>query len=124
MYGIDIYSSKNRHITIRTNQEKRFSLDICHISNQDPLGEFLNEFKEGQFSANLTSKQTHILLKIMRKNRPALSIGEERLGKIKGHDMELYPDLERRYPPMFRRALLPESLETRKEVEKHINELL
>ncbi|MBW0543414.1 hypothetical protein O181_083129 [Austropuccinia psidii MF-1] len=28
MYGIDIHNSKNRHITIGTNKEKKFSLDI------------------------------------------------------------------------------------------------
>ncbi|MBW0533870.1 hypothetical protein O181_073585 [Austropuccinia psidii MF-1] len=28
MYGIGIYNSKNRHITIGTNKEKKFSLDI------------------------------------------------------------------------------------------------
>ncbi|MBW0474378.1 hypothetical protein O181_014093 [Austropuccinia psidii MF-1] len=28
MYGIDIYNSKNRHITIGTNKEKKFSLYI------------------------------------------------------------------------------------------------
>ncbi|MBW0513672.1 hypothetical protein O181_053387 [Austropuccinia psidii MF-1] len=28
MYGIDIYNSKNRHITIGANKEKIFSLDI------------------------------------------------------------------------------------------------
>ncbi|MBW0484105.1 hypothetical protein O181_023820 [Austropuccinia psidii MF-1] len=28
MYAIDIYNSKNRHITIGTNKEKKFSLDI------------------------------------------------------------------------------------------------
>ncbi|MBW0499292.1 hypothetical protein O181_039007 [Austropuccinia psidii MF-1] len=61
MYGIDIYNSKNRHITI---------------------------------------------------------------GKIRGHDIELYLDVERSYPPMLRRSPYPESLETRKEIEKHINELL
>ncbi|MBW0485395.1 hypothetical protein O181_025110 [Austropuccinia psidii MF-1] len=36
MYGIDIYNSKNRHITIGTNKEKKFSLDIYQMSNQDP----------------------------------------------------------------------------------------
>ncbi|MBW0538603.1 hypothetical protein O181_078318 [Austropuccinia psidii MF-1] len=33
-------------------------------------------------------------------------------------------DLERPYPPILRRHAYPESLETRKEIEKHINELL
>ncbi|MBW0553456.1 hypothetical protein O181_093171 [Austropuccinia psidii MF-1] len=28
MYGTDIYNSKNRHITIGSNKEKKFSLDI------------------------------------------------------------------------------------------------
>ncbi|MBW0507279.1 hypothetical protein O181_046994 [Austropuccinia psidii MF-1] len=61
---------------------------------------------------------------MLRKNRPAFAIGEEPLGKIRGHDIELYLDLERPYPPMLRRPPYPENLETRKEIEKHINELL
>ncbi|MBW0580940.1 hypothetical protein O181_120655, partial [Austropuccinia psidii MF-1] len=124
MYGIDIYNSKNRHITIGTNKEKKFSLDIYQISSQDPLEELLKEFREGQFSTTLTSKQKLSLLKMLRKNRPAFAIGEEPLGKIKGHDIELYLDVERPYPPMRRRPPYPASLETRKESEKHINELL
>ncbi|MBW0499584.1 hypothetical protein O181_039299 [Austropuccinia psidii MF-1] len=124
MYGIDIYNSKNRHITIGINKERNFSLDIYHISSHDPLEELLNEFREGQFSTTLTSKQKLGLLKMLRKNRPAFSIGEEPLGKIRGHDIELYLHLERPYPPMIRRPPYPASLETRKEIEKHINELL
>ncbi|MBW0501060.1 hypothetical protein O181_040775 [Austropuccinia psidii MF-1] len=103
MYGIDIYNSKNRHITIGTNKEKKFSLDIDQISSQDPLEEPMNEFREGQFSTALTKEPS---------------------GKIKGHDIELYLDVERPYPPMLRRPSYPASLETRKEIEKHINELL
>ncbi|MBW0487374.1 hypothetical protein O181_027089 [Austropuccinia psidii MF-1] len=57
MYGIDIYNSENRHITIGTNKEKRFSLDIYQIFSQDPLEELLNELREGQFSTALTSKK-------------------------------------------------------------------
>ncbi|MBW0490032.1 hypothetical protein O181_029747 [Austropuccinia psidii MF-1] len=124
MYGIDIYNSKNRQITIGTNKEKKFSLEIYQISTHDPLEESLNEFREGQFSTILTSKQKLSLLKMLRKNRPPFSIGEEPLGKIRGHDIELYLDVERPYPPMLRRPPYPESLETRKETEKHINELL
>ncbi|MBW0489297.1 hypothetical protein O181_029012 [Austropuccinia psidii MF-1] len=124
IYGMDIYHSKNRHITIGTNKEKKFSLDIYQISSQDPLEELLNEFREGQFSTALTSKQKFSLLKMLRENRPDLAIGEEPLGKIRGQDIELYLDVERPYPPMLRRPPYPESLETTKEIEKHINELL
>ncbi|MBW0583791.1 hypothetical protein O181_123506 [Austropuccinia psidii MF-1] len=45
------------------------------------------------------------LLKMLRKKRPAFAI-------------------ERPYPPILRTTPYPESLETRKEIEKHINELL
>ncbi|MBW0518595.1 hypothetical protein O181_058310 [Austropuccinia psidii MF-1] len=61
---------------------------------------------------------------MIRKNKLAFSIGEERLGKITGHDIELYLDVERRDPPILRRPPYTASLETRIEVEKHINELL
>ncbi|MBW0569688.1 hypothetical protein O181_109403 [Austropuccinia psidii MF-1] len=124
MYGIYIYNSKNRHITIGTNKEKEISLDIYQVSNQDPLEGFLNEFKEGQLSANLTSKQQISLLKRMRKYRPAFAIGEEPLGEIRGHDIEIYLDVKRPYTPMLRRPPYPASLETRKRIEKHINALL
>ncbi|MBW0474065.1 hypothetical protein O181_013780 [Austropuccinia psidii MF-1] len=76
MNGIDIYNSKNWHITIGENKGKKFSLDIYHISSQDPLEELLKEFREGQFSTTLTSKQKLSSLKILRKNRPAFGIGE------------------------------------------------
>ncbi|MBW0517880.1 hypothetical protein O181_057595 [Austropuccinia psidii MF-1] len=116
MHGIDIYNSKNRHITIDTKKEEKLSLDIYQISTQDPLEELLNEFREGQFSTTLTSKQKVSLLKMLRKNRPAFAIGEEQLGKIRGHDIELYLDVERPYPPMLRRPPYSASLENRKEI--------
>ncbi|MBW0552351.1 hypothetical protein O181_092066 [Austropuccinia psidii MF-1] len=92
MYGIDIYNSKNRHMTIGTNTEKKCSPDIYQISTHDPLEELLKEFREGQLSTTLTNKQKLSLLKMLRKNRPAFAIGEEPLGNIKGHDIELYLD--------------------------------
>ncbi|MBW0549460.1 hypothetical protein O181_089175 [Austropuccinia psidii MF-1] len=103
MYGIDSYNSKNRHITIGTNKEKKFSPDIYQISAQDPLEQLLNEFIEGTFSTTLTSKKKISLLKMLRKNRPAFAIGEGLLGKISSHDIKLYLDVERPYPPMLRR---------------------
>ncbi|MBW0497944.1 hypothetical protein O181_037659 [Austropuccinia psidii MF-1] len=119
MYGIYIYNIKKRHITIGTNKEKKFPLDIYPIPTHDALEELLNEF-----STNLTSKQKLSLLKIMRKNGPEFAIGEETLEKIRGNYIELYLDVERPFPPMLRRPQYPESLETRKEIEKYIDELL
>ncbi|MBW0471740.1 hypothetical protein O181_011455 [Austropuccinia psidii MF-1] len=78
------------------------------------------------FNSVLTSQvnKTLVYLKIQSKKGPEFSIGEEPLGKIRGHDIELYLAVERPYPPMLRRPPYPESLKTRKEIEKHINELL
>ncbi|MBW0460572.1 hypothetical protein O181_000287 [Austropuccinia psidii MF-1] len=76
MYGIDIYNSKNRNITIGTKNERKFPLDIYQISTHDPLEELLNEFREGKFSTTLTRKQKLSLLKMLRKNRPEFAIGE------------------------------------------------
>ncbi|MBW0468668.1 hypothetical protein O181_008383 [Austropuccinia psidii MF-1] len=57
-------------------------------------------------------------------NRPAFAIVEEPLGKIRGHDMKLYLDVERPYQLILRIPPYPESLETMNEIEKHVNELL
>ncbi|MBW0479200.1 hypothetical protein O181_018915 [Austropuccinia psidii MF-1] len=116
MYGIDICNSKSRHITIGTNKEKKSSLDRYQMSTHDPLEELMNELREGQLSTSLTSKQKLSLLKMLRKNRPEFAIGQEPLGKIRGHDIELYLDVERPYPPMLRRPPYPERLETRREI--------
>ncbi|MBW0542435.1 hypothetical protein O181_082150 [Austropuccinia psidii MF-1] len=72
----------------------------------------------------MTSKQKLSLLKPLRNNRPSFSIGDEPLGKLRVHYIELYLNVEIFYPPMLRRSPFPESLENRKEIEKHINELL
>ncbi|MBW0525508.1 hypothetical protein O181_065223 [Austropuccinia psidii MF-1] len=116
MYGLDIYNSKNRNITIGKNKDKNISLDIYQRSSLDPLEELLNEFREGKFSITLTSKPKLSLLKILRKNRLSFAIGEEHLGIIQGHDIEPYLDVERPYPPILRRPPYPKSLETRKEI--------
>ncbi|MBW0467563.1 hypothetical protein O181_007278 [Austropuccinia psidii MF-1] len=118
MYGIDMNNRKYRNITIGTKKGKKFSLEIYQVSTHKPLGELLNEFREGQFSTTLTSKQ------MLRKNRPVFEIGKEPSGKIRGHDIELYLDVKIPYPPMLRRPPYPASLESRKEIEKYMNELL
>ncbi|MBW0516781.1 hypothetical protein O181_056496 [Austropuccinia psidii MF-1] len=61
---------------------------------------------------------------MLTKNRPSFVIGEESLGKIRGHDIKFYLNVERPNPPILRRPPYPGSLETRKEIEKNINELL
>ncbi|MBW0528057.1 hypothetical protein O181_067772 [Austropuccinia psidii MF-1] len=45
MYVIDIYNSKNRHVTIGRNKETKFTLEIYQISTHEPLEELLNAFR-------------------------------------------------------------------------------
>ncbi|MBW0476249.1 hypothetical protein O181_015964 [Austropuccinia psidii MF-1] len=123
IYGIGIYNSKNRHITIGTNKEKKFAFDIYQMSTHDPLEELINEFREAQFSTSLTSKQKLSFLKMMGENIPEFSIGEQPMAKIRWNNLELYLDVGRLYSPMLRRPPYPASLETKKGVERHINEL-
>ncbi|MBW0542644.1 hypothetical protein O181_082359 [Austropuccinia psidii MF-1] len=117
IYGIDIYKCKNRHIIIGTNKENKFSLYIYQMSTNDYLEELLNEFIEGQFRTNPTSKHKLGLPKMLSKNIPAFAIYEGPLGKIRGHDIELYLYVQRPYPPMLRKPPYPASLETTKEIE-------
>ncbi|MBW0461994.1 hypothetical protein O181_001709 [Austropuccinia psidii MF-1] len=111
---IVLEDSHIQEFSLGTDYQRMYGIDICNK-------ELLNKFGESQFSTNLTSKQK---LSLLRKNRPAFSLGEENLGKIRGHHIKLYLDVERPYPPMLRRPPYPESLKTRTEIEKHINELL
>ncbi|MBW0501067.1 hypothetical protein O181_040782 [Austropuccinia psidii MF-1] len=104
----------HRKGNIRLNPEF-VMLEDAHIQafllGTDYPKELLNEFREVQFSTTLTSKQKISLLKILRKNRPVFAFFKEPLGKIRGHDIELYLDVKRPYPPMLRRPPYPESLE-------------
>ncbi|MBW0537798.1 hypothetical protein O181_077513 [Austropuccinia psidii MF-1] len=109
-----VYDSHIQGFFLGTDYQRIYGIDIYN----NHLEELLNEFREGQFSTPLTSKQKLSLLKMLRKNIPAFAIGEEPLRKIRGHDIELYLEVERPYPPILRRPPYPASLETRKEIEK------
>ncbi|MBW0506643.1 hypothetical protein O181_046358 [Austropuccinia psidii MF-1] len=105
----------HRKGNIRLNPQF-FVLEDSHIQGfllgTDYKKDLLSEFREGQFSTTLTSKQRLSLLKMLRKKRAEIFIGEEPSEKIIGHNIELYLDVERPYPPMLRRPSYPESLET------------
>ncbi|MBW0572236.1 hypothetical protein O181_111951 [Austropuccinia psidii MF-1] len=94
-----ISNSKNIYLTIGTNKHKKASFDINNMKNVKIPIELLEDFKEAQYGTKLTIK-------------------------FKGNYIELYLGVERPNSPMLRRPPYPESLETRKEIEKKINEPL
>ncbi|MBW0513813.1 hypothetical protein O181_053528 [Austropuccinia psidii MF-1] len=79
MYKIGIHNSINRHVTIGTNKENKFQLDIYQLPHQETLEKLLNKSREAQFTFNLISEHKISSLKALRKNRQAFYIGEEPL---------------------------------------------
>ncbi|MBW0498219.1 hypothetical protein O181_037934 [Austropuccinia psidii MF-1] len=118
---LDDIANTLQDVSKRTNIGKYYQFKSNSFKEKQPLRvEFKDKPKETV--AEVTKKKNYC--HNCGKNRPAFAIGEEPLGKIKGHDIELYLYVERPHSPMLRRPPYPEGLETREEMEKHINELL
>ncbi|MBW0485323.1 hypothetical protein O181_025038 [Austropuccinia psidii MF-1] len=94
------------------------------MKNDSILKDLLEDFKEAQYGTKLMTKMKISLLKILRKHRESCAIGNEPPSKIKGNDIELNLEVERPFPPFLRKQPYLESLETRKDIDKHINEPL
>ncbi|MBW0467152.1 hypothetical protein O181_006867 [Austropuccinia psidii MF-1] len=91
---------------------KMYGIDICNSKNRKLT--FGTDKKEKfSFYIHIIQSPTGLALETLLKEF-----------KIKGHEIGLFLDVERTYPPILRRFPYPARLETRKEIEKHINELL
>ncbi|MBW0561909.1 hypothetical protein O181_101624 [Austropuccinia psidii MF-1] len=115
MYGMAIFNRKNRYLTIGKSKDEKSSFNINHMTNDKIRKDLLEDFKIAQYGTHLTSNMKLNSVNVLGKCRKAFVIGDELLGKIGGHDIELYLDLERAYPPMVKRPTYPDSLGTRKE---------
>ncbi|MBW0572305.1 hypothetical protein O181_112020 [Austropuccinia psidii MF-1] len=102
MYEMAICNRKNRYLTIGKSKDEKSSFDINHMTNDKIPKGLLEDWNEAQYGTHLTSKMKLNSVKALGKCRKAFVIGDELLGKIKGHDIELYLDLEGAYPPMVR----------------------
>ncbi|MBW0471156.1 hypothetical protein O181_010871 [Austropuccinia psidii MF-1] len=124
-FTLDDISSTLKDVRKRTNIGK-YSPYKSHSFREEQPFRVDNKDKPRVKVDEVAKKTCHNcgLMKILRKNRTASSIAEEPLGKIRGHDIELYLVVERPYTPMLRRPPYQASLETRNEIEKHVNELL
>ncbi|MBW0475070.1 hypothetical protein O181_014785 [Austropuccinia psidii MF-1] len=94
------------------------------MKNDKIFKDLLENFKEATYGPQLTSKIKLNLLQKFRMHKEAFTIGNEPLGNFKVHERELFLDIEIPYTPMLRRPPYRDSLETRKQVENHINEIL
>ncbi|MBW0460471.1 hypothetical protein O181_000186 [Austropuccinia psidii MF-1] len=112
----------HRKVNIRLNPDF-IVLEYAHIQGFLLGTEYQRMYGIGIYNSK-NKAHYHSLLKRLRKNGSAFSIGEEPLCKIRSNDIELYLDGERPYLPILRRPSYPEILETRNKIEKHINELV
>ncbi|MBW0578538.1 hypothetical protein O181_118253 [Austropuccinia psidii MF-1] len=64
------------------------------------------------------------LIEILFQYREAFSSDNEPLGAIKGHEVDIMPNMERPYPPLLRRQAYPASPRAREALETHIDEMM
>ncbi|MBW0509776.1 hypothetical protein O181_049491 [Austropuccinia psidii MF-1] len=64
------------------------------------------------------------LIKIVFQYKEAFASDNEPLGAIKGHEVEIMPNVKRPFPTLLRRTAYPASTRAREELESHLNELM
>ena len=139
LYGIDIHHSKEKYFTIgNDNKKKKFALDssksilpVYRDEEKAPVkprpdqGYVIEEgIKEAGFGPRLSPEHRTEVEKLIRKYPDQFGLGDQVLGKINKHPVQVTLNIEKPYPPILRKAPYPASPRNRVEIEKHIDELL
>ncbi|MBW0519414.1 hypothetical protein O181_059129 [Austropuccinia psidii MF-1] len=132
IYGIDINNHKDRYFTIGENKRQRFAFfnipkQISVISSvKDTYKEefVFNQLVEAQINPSLSLKMRHDLIDALYTYQNAFASDNEPLGTIKGHEVDITLNIDRPYPPVFRRPAYPAIPRAREALEKHIQELI
>ncbi|MBW0587815.1 hypothetical protein O181_127530 [Austropuccinia psidii MF-1] len=133
MYGIDLHNNRDRLFTSGDNKCQRY---VClpfkrqiTVNKVSPLILELGKFKseqlnEAEISLHLTDKQESELSSLLYDHKEAFASDKESLGAIIGHVVVIILNIERPYPPLFRRPAYPASPKSRESLEINIIELL
>ncbi|MBW0569473.1 hypothetical protein O181_109188 [Austropuccinia psidii MF-1] len=132
IYGIYINNHKDRYFTIGENKRQKFafsnmSKQISLVSSKKDTykEEFVtNQLVEAQINPSLSPKMIHELIDVLYTYNNAFVSDNEPVGAIKGHEVEITPDIDRPYPPVIRRTAYPASTRAREGLEKHIQVLI
>ncbi|MBW0469107.1 hypothetical protein O181_008822 [Austropuccinia psidii MF-1] len=84
----------------------------------------IDQLIEAQISPELTLEMKEDLIKILSEFREAFVSDNERLGAIKGHEVEIMLNVERCYPSQLRIPSHLASPRATKELEAHIKMLM
>ncbi|MBW0548940.1 hypothetical protein O181_088655 [Austropuccinia psidii MF-1] len=130
--GVDINNHKDRYFTIGENKRQKFAFSnipkqISVVSsNKDAYTEeFVTEqLVEAQIDPSLSPKMKHELINVLYKYGNSFASGNEPLGAIRGHEVDITPNIDRPYPPVLRRTAYPARPRAREALEKHIQELI
>ncbi|MBW0464792.1 hypothetical protein O181_004507 [Austropuccinia psidii MF-1] len=83
-----------------------------------------NQLVEAQINPSLLFKIKHGIINVLYTYRNDFDSDNEPLGAIRGHEIYITLNIDRPYPPVFRRPADPASLRARESLEKHIQELI
>ncbi|MBW0510469.1 hypothetical protein O181_050184 [Austropuccinia psidii MF-1] len=83
-----------------------------------------NQLVEAQINPSLSPKMRHYLINVLYTYKNAFASDNEKLGTIKGHEVDITLNIDRPYPPVLGRPSYPASLRAREALEKHIQELI
>ncbi|MBW0504640.1 hypothetical protein O181_044355 [Austropuccinia psidii MF-1] len=79
---------------------------------------------EEQISPSLSPRVNHELINVFYTYINACASDNEPLGTIRGYEVDIGLDIDRKYPPVLRRSDYPASFIPREALEKHIQELI
>ncbi|MBW0537271.1 hypothetical protein O181_076986 [Austropuccinia psidii MF-1] len=132
-YSIDISGEEYRYFTIGDKERQKFGFlnnkkQITGIMNEEKIQEkdfFIDEqLKNAEFNQELTEKMKEELIDLLIKYKNAFATDKEPLGSIIGHEVHIILNVEKLYPPLFRRPANQASPRGRASLEVHIEELM
>ncbi|MBW0547581.1 hypothetical protein O181_087296 [Austropuccinia psidii MF-1] len=117
IYGIDIINHKDRYFTIGENKRQKFAFPlekreitvIRQVRNANKEKFVSDQLIEAQISTELTLEMKEELIEILFQYREAFASDNEPIGAIKCHEVEIFLNVERPYPPLLRRPAYPAS---------------
>ncbi|MBW0582059.1 hypothetical protein O181_121774 [Austropuccinia psidii MF-1] len=83
-----------------------------------------HQLSEPQIGPSLTSEMKQDLIKILFQYRKDFASDNDPLGEIRGHEVELFLNLERPYNPLMKGQVYPAIPRATEALETHINELM
>ncbi|MBW0525933.1 hypothetical protein O181_065648 [Austropuccinia psidii MF-1] len=81
-----------------------------------------NQLFEAQINPSLSPKMRNELIDVLYTYNNAFASDNEPLGAIKGHEVDITPNIDRPYPPVLRGTAYSASPRAREALEKHIQE--